>query len=426
MFAGKALLKQSGVEYESVSSCESDKRKQKFIKKVVHAFTGEAVCVFAEYADLANKTADCALHRCKCLVTDPSKPPLIHIAGFSCKDLSKLKSMKGEQRACVLSQRQGSSGTTFDALTKYLVTHEIPIYIGENVEELANVKSDNLFYFLETMREAGYAAVVQVLNAEDYKCAAKRKRSWIIAINMKRCGLNDDAAEALAHDMMATVKRLACGASDLQAFLLKDTNQRVLDELKRRQEQTSVAQESNWQPKVMSALHKVGLSMSDCYPSLLLRASPWYATLTEREQITLGYLEKMHPAAGILDLSQDLSRPFVAEGNALMFCIVPSCKPFLKKNRRPLLGWEALRIQGLPDAVLESDPMESMSDSLCKDLAGNAFAGSVFLAVLIGVLSHMPLELFCATGSDDEADEEELLSAIQSVLDIVGTDDGGD
>ena len=80
-----------------------------------------------------------------------------------------------------------------------------------------------------------------------------------------------------------------------------------------------------------------------------------------------------------MDISQNKARTNLVSGYAL--CITPKGEKYLTDRCRPLLGVEATRLQGM--WLEPGDPrIRDTSDSLLRDLAGNAFEQSCFAAVL--------------------------------------------
>jgi hypothetical protein len=54
---------------------------------------------------------------------------------------------------------------------------------------------------------------------------------------------------------------------------------------------------------------------------------------------------------------------------------------------RLLLGEEALQLQGFPPSRIA---LSTASDSMLRDLAGNAFAATCFLSIYVALLAKMP------------------------------------
>ena len=63
---------------------------------------------------------------------------------------------------------------------------------------------------------------------------------------------------------------------------------------------------------------------------------------------------------------------------------------------RLMLGFESLRLQGFPTEVMDKFPMEEQcTDPQLQDMAGNAFPGTVVLAILLGMYKHLPPRVSC-------------------------------
>ena len=84
-------------------------------------------------------------------VDEPQLTPVhVAVAGWSCKSLSKLNTERQKgYNAEAIRKGEGPSAKTLQGLTEVLRKLQVPIYIGENVEELADTWSDNRAAFLE-------------------------------------------------------------------------------------------------------------------------------------------------------------------------------------------------------------------------------------------------------------------------------------
>lgn len=136
--------------YRSAFACEKEKWKAEFISKFVHSSCleeFEPACVFQDIMDLASRTAPCYTHDRHCRV--PGKGTghnvVLAIAGFSCKDLSKLGAAYSQNKTC-LRKQEGTSGQTLKGLLDYLAHHHVGAYLGENVDELEDYNSENRVY----------------------------------------------------------------------------------------------------------------------------------------------------------------------------------------------------------------------------------------------------------------------------------------
>ncbi len=120
-----------------------------------------------------------------------------------------------------------------------------------------------------------------------------------------------------------------------------------------------------------------------------LKENEWFNFQTQREQdIILGFLsDAADKSLTTLDTSQQIIR--VAKGyESILPTLTPSGKTWLYSRNRFLIGREYLSFQGFPVEWLPEDL--PVSDPQLKDLAGNAFSGTVFGCVYISVLAHLP------------------------------------
>ena len=153
--SAEALLSLLKGTYETKCCAEAGQRKAKFIQRVVHAGK-DSCCIFRDVADISKQTAPCWVHgsddkakRCRVLAASVS------LGEWSCKGLSKANPKWASNRHAI---REGSttSGTTFAALISFLQSKpNLVWYIGENVDEICNLSSDNR----EAMFEASWQRV---------------------------------------------------------------------------------------------------------------------------------------------------------------------------------------------------------------------------------------------------------------------------
>ena len=132
---GNALCRELGKDKQWMTkwACENVKGKQTWIKKVFDPpVIFEDVCTAVDEPELT--------------------PVHVVVAGWSCKSLSKLNTehQKGHNTEA-LRKGEGPSAKTLQGLTQVLKKLNVPIYLGENVEDLADPWSDNRAAFLEVV-----------------------------------------------------------------------------------------------------------------------------------------------------------------------------------------------------------------------------------------------------------------------------------
>ena len=149
--------KGQAAKYSLRFSCDSDVMRQKWLTTQVSSFMNASgsddPCCYGDAAGLSARRAACKVHGAMCVILKC----MIVLGGFSCKDLSPCKTRSsaapGMNRKSCLSSTTGTTGPTFLALLAYLAAHRPPIYIGENLDELADGTSDNYMELVEIRRD---------------------------------------------------------------------------------------------------------------------------------------------------------------------------------------------------------------------------------------------------------------------------------
>ena len=141
---GEAICKSLGSSgwWKTIWSCENVQCKQQWIRCVAEPDS----CLFTDICGLSDHPY-CTVHQGHGCEAQPSH---IAIAGWSCKSLSKLNlAYQKGNFVNALRTQSGSSGETFSGLCSYLRKNQPPIYLGENVEEMCDVLSDNRIAYEE-------------------------------------------------------------------------------------------------------------------------------------------------------------------------------------------------------------------------------------------------------------------------------------
>lgn len=145
-----------------------------------------------------------------------------------------------------------------------------------------------------------------------------------------------------------------------------------------------------WQAKTLAYCEQRQLSLSKCVPAQATRSSRWFPLLPTREQTCLGVAQRESPDLTGLDIGQSIERMFRSYGT--IASLIPGNKVWMffdDREQRPMYGIEQMMLTGFPLKMLE-DALDAgaATDPLYKDMAGNAFTGSVVTAVLVAVLCH--------------------------------------
>lgn len=105
----------------------------------------------------------------------------------------------------------------------------------------------------------------------------------------------------------------------------------------------------------------------------------------------------------VLNVSQNVDRGFASARYAICPCLTPQGLPYVSNRGGPLLGLEALSMQGLPiDELLLTRETE---DNL-RDLAGNAMSSTVVGTCMISALIVGASRL--KRGSDEENEKMDI------------------
>ena len=270
---------------------------------------GCGACVYGDIHSLSSPERWCLRHKAPCLVPRCD----LSVGGWSCKDLSKLSlpKMKGETKTC-LADGTGSSGYTFQGLLQELRQRPTDVYIGENVEEISDINSENRHYVLEALGGLGYLAETVVVEAQKFGSPAARTRTWVVALHCDRLRITTKLAHEKLNDIVELIHQLQLPAPPMEYFLLETDDERVRREYERSLAGRKCdATDTVWQGALSSLLLKDGVTWSACEAPSEHRASPWWDALAERERKNLAYTLMKKPDAGWIGLSPLLTDSLV-------------------------------------------------------------------------------------------------------------------
>ena len=408
-----------GKSYESVVMCESNARKQLWLKC-------DPGCIFDNIVTMSSNP-HCVVHNRPCSPAEKASGARVVICGWSCKDLSTCnKNFKS--RGGVLEAGKGTSGSTFHGLLSVLdALATLTIYIGENVKDISLPSSENRAFLYEALSSRGWVADLRLLQATDYGARVQRARAWIIAVHAGRLGITVEAARHLLCQIFAVIDRLKVPPPlELEAMLLKDTDVYVkkhMAAVKASSEQALSASSrasgsGEWQRQLAKTLAEAGMRWSECVPSPeKTKGSIAYAALPSREKLACGLTLATSPGLFCVDVSQTIGRLYTSDDRALP-CITPEAKIMLlqRKPMRLLLGVEALMLHGASRAWLQRRlDAGDFSDSFLLDLAGNSFVGYVFAACLLAILATGP-PLASPVIQEDRSSESDILALVDTTL----------
>ena len=273
--------------------------------------------------------------------------------------------------------------------------------ILENVKEFLSDTSNNFDQFKRSFSEIGYAIKHVMLDASMW-VPQRRKRVYIIALNMRLFALDEDRARALLGKMVSTIASLSFEAPlSLESFIKEKDHARVKAEQKELQQIAANRKpggedkDVSWPEQQLVELSKKGTTYSRLQTFRKnLEGNPWYSSLGPREQLLLLHTLAVKMEAKTVDIGQSVWRASAStsipcEGGAIDVVSTLTCHSaiWLLKENRMLTGWEACLLQAIPvDAIPGA---MAMSRRNLVSLAGDAFCGAAFSACLIGIMAHM-------------------------------------
>ncbi|CAE7946113.1 unnamed protein product [Symbiodinium sp. KB8] len=430
-----------GVKFKHVFSCESKAEKREWISQVFCHDADETDaddyydgwCIFEDLLALSEGEAGeakCATHDGMCEV----KSVDLLVLGTSCKDLSKQQPDRSQLGANgpVLAQptSRGGSAQTFHGFVAY-----VKKYRYENVDsiddQLSQNAQTNLDILMEVMQANSYEGQVVMTDAHEFGLPCRRKRVYIFFMNMKSPKL-DFAARPLAtvwecfRKCVTSCLRSAPSAADILMDSECDEALQHLQALQEKQQQSNSSKKkpgSGWIEQHMKFAEGLGIRWG--FPAEAeLASNPWFKLLTDREQDVLKLSRKAAPQCAFRNLSQSLNRAHHGTLSEAGKVLAPTMLPGqllwveLLKPPRFLLGREALLFQGFPvERYWESkDPEFEPSESLMQDLAGNAMAFPVLLAVIQSVMASAWLKPQQQAASSESV--ETALSALNVLLEV--------
>lgn len=419
---------------EVAFSCEKVKSKREFYMSVVSPHLSVHGCMLDDMTSLPDLVAQCSVHGHACKV--PTRTSL-HVCGFSCKDLPKLNNnWSPSQKAMVLQKQLGSSGKTFAALTNFANKAKPKIMILENVDELEDKgePNPNLDFLYEVMSAVGYSMGQKTLVSMNFGLPQGRKRVYFVCIHNESFGLNPSRGQALVERILQQVDVMQCATKSMYHFLLPPGHPHLVQELaevesKMENEAAPGSSASaGWLAEHEALFKSKGIAWKDMQPSRLLANSPWYRKLTRRKRESLNYHTfRVHQVDDIvkgptttLDLSQSIARASAGYKGICQTLTPKMCTWMfahdadadaegddevapakLPEPGRPMLGIEAMMIQGFPGDWLLSAPGGCPPNTQLLDLAGNAFSSTVFAAVYMSVLAELPKPVKRPSSSGD-------------------------
>ncbi|GAA5937049.1 uncharacterized protein JCM15063_000140 [Sporobolomyces koalae] len=405
----RALEQQTGVKgrMQHIFSAEIEPFKQAYIER-----NFSPPILFRDVTELADDEAVTAYGA---KVAVPGDVDML-IAGTSCVDYSTLNTkQKGIDAG-------GESGRTFMGMLKYVERHRPGIVILENVSKAPWDQVVSKFEFVD------YDAQVVRLDTKKYYIPHTRTRGYLIAVPKVKKSKGQKSSEMMVEEWVQRIKDAERNASaPTEQFLLDSDDPRIH---RARQEVALATQRINadgsqraavdWykceqRHSVQRQLEKLGLArpLTDWKDGGGKPQMPdgswqdWVEAQTERvlDLMDISFLRDavrgtdITYKSAIWNLSQNVDRTTASKVYGITPCLTPNMIPYLTNRGGPLVGLEALALQGLPiDELLLT---RENSDQLA-DLAGNAMTSTVVGSAIMQALIVAGNTLRAAAPDDNE------------------------
>ena len=376
------LLFGNRLKVDHVFSCEIEPFKQAYIER-----NFAPPILFRDIRELGGDKATTAYG---------AEVPVPHdvdmlVAGTSCVDYSNLNNERKGLEA------QGESGQTFRGMMNWIRKSQPKIIILENVcnapwEEVA-----------KKFNSEGYHAQFMRVDTKRFYIPHTRTRVYLFA-----CKADD---ETLVEQWKQLVKSLERPASaTLEAFLFDSDDPRVHEgrRMLARPGEDSTRANTDWgrcESRHQRARLEEGLGQRRPFthwdggctlPDFAW--NDWGKAQTDRVldlmdidylRLAMNNIDSMHKTL-VWNLSQNVDRTTGSVAPGICPCLTPSMVPFVTNRGGPLVGIEALSLQGIPvdDLLLTRETENQMSD-----LAGNAMTTTVVGACMLAAMTLMTTEL---------------------------------
>ncbi|RDX49190.1 hypothetical protein OH76DRAFT_561350 [Lentinus brumalis] len=386
------------LEWEHVFSCEIEPFKQAYIER-----NFQPPILFRDVCELGDDEATTAYGG---LAPVPGDVDLL-VAGTSCVDYSNLNNEKQDIDA------NGESGRTFRGMMSWVKNHRPPLVILENVCGAPWPKVVDYF------ERTGYSAEFLRVDTKTFYIPHTRTRVYLLAVDQKRSSLPDAWKTKLQK-----LKRPA--SSTLDAFLLPTDDPRIHQARQKlaneaynavgaprgrtdwgrceSRHQRARLEEQLGTKRPLTSWEEGGFcKMPD------FAWNDWGVGQVERvwDLMDISLLRSAKKGVDpsfktqVWNLSQNVDRSTGSSKPGICPCLTPSMIPYITNRGGPMVGLEALSMQGLP--VNELLLTRETEDQLA-DLAGNAMSTTVVGACILSAL--VVGKKLLKHGSDDRTYEE--------------------
>ncbi|SCV72512.1 BQ2448_4049 [Microbotryum intermedium] len=370
------------LQVEHIFSCEIEPFKQAYIER-----NFSPPLLFRDVTELGGEQAKTAYGS---IANIPGNIDML-VAGTSCVDYSPLNT---KQKTI---DDQGESGRTFFGMLDYVEKHQPPIVILENV---SNAPWDEVVKKFHSIK---YHAIYVRLDTKHYYIPHTRSRAYLIAVP-KSSGV--DVVEKWATTMKKFVRPCS---SPLEAFLLPTDDPRIH---RARQDLSKIAMTkdgvkrapTDWircegrhaqaREQEFLGLQRPLTAWKDNggAPTMPDGAwNDWASAQTERvwDLMDISYMRlalentDVSYKSALWNLSQNVDRQTSNPILGISSCLTPNMIAYLASRGGPIIGLEALALQGLPinKLLLTRENTDQLAD-----LAGNAMSSTVVGSAILAAL----------------------------------------
>ncbi|KAH7915282.1 hypothetical protein BJ138DRAFT_1122797 [Hygrophoropsis aurantiaca] len=367
------------LDIDHVFSCEITPFKQAYIER-----NFQPPLLFRDVCELGDPEATTAYGA---LAPVPGDVDLL-VAGTSCVDYSNLNNEKQDIDA------GGESGRTFHGMMSWVKNHRPPMVILENVCSAPWEKVSDYF------EKNGYSATWTRVDTKQYYIPHTRTRVYLLAVDQKR----SNKPKLWKEWVCSKLKRPA--SSTLDAFLLPSDDSRIHQARQklvqesgedRRTGRTDWTRcESRHQRARLDELLGPKRPLTNWDDGGACRMpdfawGDWGIRQVERvwDLMDISLLRSaqigVDPSFKTLvwNLSQNVDRSTGSSKAGICPCLTPTMIPYITNRGGPMVGVEALSMQGLPiDKLL----LTRESEDQLADLAGNAMSSTVIGACILAAL----------------------------------------
>ena len=460
----------NALHLRQVFACEIMLSKRKWIDALVNGprrDRGEPLmCIFCDIRFMGRTLSECHVHGRLCIVPGCD----ILVCSTSCKDLSKLSSCRSSEPVLGRAESPGGSAETFRGLLSYLDAHtDVGFLVYENSDNMDDAQTEkslpvpdaasgqvalsNSEIFTTEITSRGMEGQSFVLNSALFGVPASRKRFWSLFVNCVGSRTCDFTRRSVT-DVFRTLRLLVQVCQRLPpsavSLLLKDSDPAVCTELERRTIGMTKRDPTpfSWMNEHQKFMDLLLLPAHAPPPCDATSQSPWFKTLTRKQQSTLvihqatmvcsclpkktvgglinptqeqrnahkkmTILDSLRKGVGgalgsaasgqtvkasdlkfMIDVMPSPGRVSAStkdvrnEDVILAPCIVPNNLLWIHRDdgnsQRLLTGQEAMLFQGWPIGHVNCDGSEGVTSTFLQDLAGNAASPPVLLAVLLAL-----------------------------------------